>query len=120
MSMPGEIIDADGLQAQSNEFRVGKHIGDISRMSEGKTWNIIGTLGPYLKIRTHNNNGCANTRLISVDAYNTPDRYPSRLPVYRYPVTEPIIDADACQIARTTPRRIAQPEIIIAAEVAEQ
>lgn len=113
--MPGRIIDADSLQAQNADLQVGKHIGGISRMSEGKTWHIIGTLGPYLKIRTNNNNGCANTRLISADAYNQPDRYPSRIPVYRYPNIAPIIDADACQIAQTTPRRIAQPEIIVAA-----
>lgn len=115
--MPADIIDADGIQAQSNEFRVGKHIGDISRMSEGKSWRIIGAVGPYLKIQTKNSNGCANTRLISVDAYNTPDRYPSRLPVYRYPVTEPIIDADTEQISKATPREIQQSEIIVAREV---
>lgn len=117
--MSSEIIDADRRQIMHANFQVGKHIGDISRMSEGKTWHIIGIMGPYLKIQTSNTNGCANTRLISADAYNRPDRYPSRLPVYRYPAVEPIIDADACQIARTTPRRIAQPEIIVAREMAQ-
>lgn len=115
--MPGRIIDADGIQAQNADLRIGKHIGDISRMSEGKTWHIIGTMGPYLKIQTSNNNGCANTRLISADAYNRPDRYPSRLPVYRYPAAEPIIDADTEQISKATPREIQQSEIIVAREV---
>lgn len=86
-------------------------------MSEGKSWRIIGAVGPYLKIQTKNSNGCANTRLISVDAYNTPDRYPSRLPVYRYPVTEPIIDADTEQMIMAAPGKIMQPKIIVAREV---
>lgn len=115
--MPGRIIDADSLQAQNADLQVGKHIGDISRMSEGKTWHIIGTLGPYLKIRTNNNNGCANTRLISADAYNRPDRYPSRLPVYRYPQLAPIIDADTEQMIMAAPGKIMQPKIIVAREV---
>ena len=115
--MPGEIIDADGRQTQSAaDLRVGKQIGQIDRATEGKSWHIIGAVGPFLKIQTHNNNGGTHTRLISADDYQRCDRYKSRIPVRRYPHAMPIIDADACQIVSTTARRIPQPEIIVARE----
>ncbi len=120
MSMPGEIIDADGIQDRGAEFRAGKQIGQIQRATEGKFWHILGTEGPYLKIQTKTaNTGIYYTRLIRADDYHRPDRYRTHIPTYRYPASMPIIDADACQIARTTPRRIAQPEIIVAREMAQ-
>lgn len=113
------IIDADARNQQSNDFRVGKRVGDISRMSEGKTWHIIGSIGPYLKIRTSNKNGSTNIRLISADAYRRKDCYPSRLMVYRLPTTTPIIDADDCQVARSAVRSRPQLEIIVSREALE-
>ena len=115
------IIDADRKQDHAADPGIqipgGKQIGQIYRATEGKSWHIIGTSGPYLKIQTKNSNGTSNIRLIAAAAYQRRDCYPSRLPVYS--VAAPIIDADGIQAARSTPRRIAQPDIIVAREMAQ-
>ena len=111
------IIDAGEIQEQSATLQVGARIGGVSRRSEGKTWRIIGVMGPYLIIRIKNN-GNTNTRLISTDAYRRCDCYPSTIPVFACPPTTPIIDADAKQIATVESRRTTQPEIIVTREMA--
>ena len=115
------IIDADRKQDHAADpgiqIPVGKQIGQIYRRTEGKFWHIIGTSGPYLKIQTKNSNGTSNIRLIAAAAYQRRDCYPSRLPVYS--IAAPIIDADGIQAARSTPRRIVQPDIIVAREMAQ-
>jgi len=114
------IIDADRLQAQAAaDLLVGKRIGQIDRTTEGKSWHIIGAVGPFLKIQTHNNNGGTHTRLISADDYQRCDRYKSRIPVRRYPHAMPIIDADGIQATRSANHRTTQPDIIVAREAAQ-
>jgi hypothetical protein len=110
------IIDAGEIQEQSATLQVGARIGRVSRRSEGKTWRIIGVMGPYLIIRIKNN-GNTNTRLISTDAYRRCDCYASQIPVFLCPPTTPIIDADAKQIVTAEPHRTTQPDIIVAREM---
>lgn len=61
-----------------------KQIAKINRSTEGKSWHIIGAVGSYLKIQTHNSNGSTFIRIIAIDDYRRDDRYISRIPVYRY------------------------------------
>lgn len=116
---PMPIIDTDRIQGQTYEFRAGKRLCNIFRSNEGKTWYIIGKVGPYLRIRTKNTNGSSNIRLIFASAYFQKDCYPTKIPVYCLPdEMDPIIDADACQVARAAIRARPQREIIDA-EAAE-
>ena len=88
--MTAPIIDAD-------EYRAGRHNGNLRRSNEGRTWWIVGTMGNYYQVLTKGLNGINNVVLIPVTAYQRADQYISQIPKYKYPVETPIIDADTEQ-----------------------